>query len=69
MSEFESNVCGIPCIIRVTHYDHYQPAFISGPPPKPEWVGLTDDDLVMCESEEDVKFVRAIEAKLKEKNT
>ena len=32
MSEFESNVCGIPCIIRVTHYDHYQPAFISGPP-------------------------------------
>jgi hypothetical protein len=38
-------------------------------PPKREWVGLTDDDLVMCESEEDVKFVRAIEAKLKEKNT
>ena len=37
-------------------------------PPKREWVGLTDDDLVMCESEEDVKFVRAIEAKLKEKN-
>jgi hypothetical protein len=32
MSEFESNVCGIPCIIRVTHYDYYQPAFISGPP-------------------------------------
>ena len=29
MMEFESNVCGIPCIIRVTNYDHYQPAFIS----------------------------------------
>jgi len=29
---------------------------------------LTDEDMVMCESEEDVRFVRAIEAKLKEKN-
>jgi hypothetical protein len=36
--------------------------------PRP-WVGLTDEDLVDCESEEDVRFVRAIEAKLKEKNT
>jgi hypothetical protein len=34
-----------------------------------QWVGLTDEDLVDCESEEDVRFVRAIEAKLKEKNT
>jgi hypothetical protein len=33
-----------------------------------QWVGLTDEDLVDCESEEDVRFVRAIEAKLKEKN-
>jgi len=33
------------------------------------WVGLTDEDLVDCESEEDVRFVRAIEQKLKEKNT
>ena len=38
-------------------------------PPRREWVGLTDEDMVMCESEEDVRFVRAIEAKLKEKNT
>lgn len=37
-------------------------------PPRREWVGLTDEDMVMCESEEDVCFVRAIEAKLKEKN-
>jgi len=36
---------------------------------KREWVGLTDEDLVDCESEEDVRFVRVIEAKLKEKNT
>jgi hypothetical protein len=34
-----------------------------------QWVGLTDEDLTLCESEEDVRFVRAIEAKLKEKNT
>jgi hypothetical protein len=33
------------------------------------WVGLSDEDLVDCESEEDVRFVRTIEAKLKEKNT
>ena len=33
-----------------------------------QWVGLTDEDLVDCESEEDVRFVRAIEQKLKEKN-
>jgi len=38
-------------------------------PPQRPWVGLTDEDLVDCESEEDVRFVRAIEAKLKEKNT
>jgi hypothetical protein len=38
------------------------------PTPRP-WVGLTDEDLVDCESEEDVRFVRVIEAKLKEKNT
>jgi len=37
-------------------------------PPQRQWVGLTDEDLVDCESEEDVRFVRAIEAKLKEKN-
>lgn len=33
-----------------------------------EWVGLTEEDMVMCESEEYVRFVRAIKAKLKEKN-
>lgn len=33
-----------------------------------EWVGLTEEEMVMCESEEDVRFVRAIEAKLKERN-
>jgi bacterioferritin-associated ferredoxin len=35
---------------------------------KRQWVGLTDEDLVDCESEEDVRFVRAIEAKLRDKN-
>ena len=32
MTEFESTVCGIPCIIRVTDYEPYRPAYISGPP-------------------------------------
>jgi hypothetical protein len=34
-----------------------------------EWVGLTDEDLAKCKSEEFVVFAREIEAKLKEKNT
>ena len=38
-------------------------------PPQRPWVGLTDDDLTLCESEEDVRFVRAIEDKLRSKNT
>ena len=41
---------------------------VKAAPPQRQWVGLTDEDLVDCESEEDVRFVRAIEAKLKEKN-
>ena len=32
-------------------------------------VGLTDEELTLCESEEDVRFVRAIEAVLRSKNT
>ena len=32
MTEFESTVCGIPCIIRVTCWEPYRPAYISGPP-------------------------------------
>jgi hypothetical protein len=30
MTEFESNVCGIPCIIRVTDWEGYVPARLSG---------------------------------------
>jgi hypothetical protein len=32
MTEFESRVCGIPCIIRVTDWEAYVPAQTSGPP-------------------------------------
>jgi hypothetical protein len=32
MTEFESRVCGIPCIIRVTDWEAYIPAQTSGPP-------------------------------------
>ena len=46
--------------------EEWQPLYTA--PPKREWVGLTDEDLVDCESEEDVQFVKRIEAKLKEKN-
>ena len=34
-----------------------------------KWVGLTDEDLSSCKSDEFVVFARAIEAKLKEKNS
>ena len=32
MTEFESTVCGIPCIIRVTYWESYRPAYVSGLP-------------------------------------
>jgi hypothetical protein len=32
MNGFETRVCGIPCIIRVTAWDAYAPARVSGPP-------------------------------------
>ena len=32
MTEFESTVCGIPCIVRVKYWDAYVPAQTSGPP-------------------------------------
>jgi len=38
-------------------------------PQQRPWVGLTDEELTLCESEEDVRFVRAIEAVLRSKNT
>ena len=34
-----------------------------------KWVGLTEEDLASCKSDEFVVFARAIEAKLKEKNS
>ena len=50
---------------------------IPRPPPKSEWVGLTDDEIAQLMFKCDVivtgptqfNFARAIEAKLKEKNT
>ncbi len=33
-----------------------------------DWVGLTDEDLATCKSDEFVAFAKEIEAKLKEKN-
>jgi hypothetical protein len=46
-------------------------------PPKREWVGLTDDEVAIICGEcaasahktDDISYARAIEAKLKEKNT
>jgi len=32
MTEFESTVCGIPCIIRVTDYESYVAAYTTGLP-------------------------------------
>jgi len=38
-------------------------------PPKREWVGLTDEDEIPWDGVDAESFARAIEAKLKEKNT
>jgi len=32
MSEFETRVCGIPCIVRVLSWEPFVPASVSGPP-------------------------------------
>jgi hypothetical protein len=41
------------------------------PPAQREWVGLTDEERYLgdARSEEEIEYARAIEAKLKEKNT
>jgi len=49
----------------MAHWRFYVPA------PKREWVGLTDEERYLGDvrSEEEIEYARAIEAKLKEKNT
>ena len=32
MTDIETRVCGIPCIVRVTHWEPYDPGRTSGPP-------------------------------------
>jgi len=32
IAEIETTCCDIPCIVRVTAWEPYRPAFISGPP-------------------------------------
>ena len=32
IAEIDATVAGIPCIIGVTDYERYRPAYISGPP-------------------------------------
>ena len=32
MSEFNTTVCGIPCIVRVLSWEPYLPAKVNGPP-------------------------------------
>lgn len=46
------------------------PLYATPPAAQREWVGLTDEEILdMWPSETRIEFVRAIEAKLKEKNT
>ena len=30
--EFETRVCGIPCIVRIVHWEPFTPAHVNGPP-------------------------------------
>jgi hypothetical protein len=32
MTDIESTVCGIPCLIRVLHWEPYTPPYLGGPP-------------------------------------
>ena len=48
MTEFESRVCGIPCIVRVKYWEVYVPAQRSGPPERcyPEEGGEGDWEIL-----------------------
>jgi hypothetical protein len=48
VTEFESRVCGIPCIIRVKYWEVYIPAQRSGPPERcyPEEGGEGDWEIL-----------------------
>ena len=48
-------------------YEKYDALYTA--PPQREWQGLTDEELLACYSNRGNVFYRAIEAKLKEKNT
>ena len=53
-------------------HDHYQEQvadLYTTPPAQREWVGLTDEEIAKLDCYDHLKFARAIEAKLKEKNT
>jgi hypothetical protein len=64
------------CLLSAEDWTEYknkrwQPLYIA--PPKPEWVGLTDNEIMQmyCEPRSDremLEFAREFEAKLKEKN-
>jgi hypothetical protein len=51
----------------VKHEDFTIPLYMA--PSKREWVGLTDDEIWDCYTDQGKRFYLAIEAKLKEKNT
>jgi hypothetical protein len=55
------------CFDKPLDNDPVQPLFTS--PPQRTWVGLTFAEICECENDYLHKFARAIEAKLKEKNT
>lgn len=60
-------------ISKTKEVDDWQPLYTA--PPKREWQGLTDEEIAVISVEcglvtpSDLYFARAIEAKLKEKNT
>ena len=52
-------------------YTHMKDKLLYTAPPKREWVGLTHDEVYefVCTTDSYIDFAKAIEAKLKEKNT
>ena len=45
------------------------PLYTTPPAAQRQWVGLTDEEIAKLDCYDHLKFARAIEAKLKEKNT
>jgi len=49
MIEIETRICGIPAVIRVTHYKHHKGTFDRNAPSDLDYYGYTDLEYEVCD--------------------